>query len=226
MPPHGPSTTPPGAAAAGLGSKIQAFVIGSANMISTLGVPRAIGIVIMGVFVASFAGDHPGHSHEAPALCHSGTWFRHQSQTSSEQMGRHRPGGYHRPDPGLCQRSRRKRRPDPLAPLRSSQPDPGSPGPDYRFGLSEKTGRHQMAYSRPSRRLHEYNDPLGPLSQRRELRRRGQRPAVHRQRPGYHPGPLDSDRRFLQHLHIQSGTEKGRRITLFFGGADLQLPRL
>jgi len=44
------------AASAGLGSKIAAFVIGSANMISFLGIPKAIAVVIMGVFVASFAG--------------------------------------------------------------------------------------------------------------------------------------------------------------------------
>jgi carbon starvation protein len=44
------------AAAAGLGSKVQAFVDGAANMISTTGVPRGIAVVIMGVFVASFAG--------------------------------------------------------------------------------------------------------------------------------------------------------------------------
>jgi carbon starvation protein len=44
------------AAAAGLGSKIAAFVVGSANMIATLGIPKNICIVIMGVFVASFAG--------------------------------------------------------------------------------------------------------------------------------------------------------------------------
>lgn len=40
----------------GLGSKISAFVIGSANMIASIGIPREIAIVIMGVFVASFAG--------------------------------------------------------------------------------------------------------------------------------------------------------------------------
>jgi len=44
------------AAAAGLGSKISAFVDGSANMIAALGMPKAIGLTIMGVFVASFAG--------------------------------------------------------------------------------------------------------------------------------------------------------------------------
>jgi len=44
------------AAAAGLGSKIGAFVVGSANMISSFGIPNNIAIVIMGVFVASFAG--------------------------------------------------------------------------------------------------------------------------------------------------------------------------
>jgi len=44
------------AAAKGLGSKITAFVVGSANMIETLGIPNGIAIVIMGVFVASFAG--------------------------------------------------------------------------------------------------------------------------------------------------------------------------
>ena len=44
------------AAAAGLGSKVGAFVIGSANMIETLGIPVNITITIMGVFVASFAG--------------------------------------------------------------------------------------------------------------------------------------------------------------------------
>jgi len=44
------------AAAAGLGSKINAFVIGAANMIGQLGIPHGVCIVIMGVFVASFAG--------------------------------------------------------------------------------------------------------------------------------------------------------------------------
>ena len=44
------------AAAAGLGSKINAFVVGSANMVETLGIPVGITITIMGVFVASFAG--------------------------------------------------------------------------------------------------------------------------------------------------------------------------
>ncbi|MBN1407355.1 MAG: carbon starvation protein A [Calditrichaceae bacterium] len=43
-------------AAAGLGSKIGAFANGAANMIATIGIPHHIGIVIMGVFVASFAG--------------------------------------------------------------------------------------------------------------------------------------------------------------------------
>lgn len=44
------------AAAAGLGSKIAAFVDGSANIISTIGIPKTFAAVIMGVFVASFAG--------------------------------------------------------------------------------------------------------------------------------------------------------------------------
>jgi len=43
------------AAAAGLGSKISAFVVGAANMIGSLGIPKGIALVIMGVFVASFA---------------------------------------------------------------------------------------------------------------------------------------------------------------------------
>lgn len=43
-------------AAAGLGSKIGAFANGAANMIASIGIPINIGIVIMGVFVASFAG--------------------------------------------------------------------------------------------------------------------------------------------------------------------------
>ncbi|MCB2205927.1 carbon starvation protein A [bacterium] len=44
------------AAAAGLGSKVKAFVDGAANMIAMTGIPRSIAVVIMGVFVASFAG--------------------------------------------------------------------------------------------------------------------------------------------------------------------------
>jgi len=44
------------AAAAGLGSKVGAFVNGSANMIASLGLPNGFAVVIMGVFVASFAG--------------------------------------------------------------------------------------------------------------------------------------------------------------------------
>jgi carbon starvation protein len=44
------------AGANGLGSKVSAFVVGAANMVATFGVPKNIAIVIMGVFVASFAG--------------------------------------------------------------------------------------------------------------------------------------------------------------------------
>ncbi|GAB6146941.1 carbon starvation CstA family protein [Desulfocicer niacini] len=44
------------AAAAGLGSKVGAFVNGAANMIAATGMPMSFAIVIMGVFVASFAG--------------------------------------------------------------------------------------------------------------------------------------------------------------------------
>ncbi len=43
-------------AAAGLGNKIAAFVTGAANFITALGIPKNIAIVVMGVFVASFAG--------------------------------------------------------------------------------------------------------------------------------------------------------------------------
>ncbi|BDQ33487.1 carbon starvation CstA family protein [Pseudodesulfovibrio portus] len=44
------------AAAAGLGSKVAAFVFGAANMIETVGIPHGVALAIMGVFVASFAG--------------------------------------------------------------------------------------------------------------------------------------------------------------------------
>lgn len=44
------------AAAAGLGSKISAFVDGSANMIMMVGIPKTFTLAIMAVFVASFAG--------------------------------------------------------------------------------------------------------------------------------------------------------------------------
>jgi len=43
-------------AAKGLGAKVGAFVDGSANMMSFIGVPVALGATIMGVFVACFAG--------------------------------------------------------------------------------------------------------------------------------------------------------------------------
>ncbi|MBN2551369.1 MAG: carbon starvation protein A [Spirochaetales bacterium] len=44
------------AGAAGLGSKVAAFVVGGANMVASFGIPKAIAIIVMGVFVASFAG--------------------------------------------------------------------------------------------------------------------------------------------------------------------------
>jgi carbon starvation protein len=44
------------AAAAGLGSKVGAFVNGAANMIASTGLSFKIALVVMGVFVASFAG--------------------------------------------------------------------------------------------------------------------------------------------------------------------------
>ena len=43
------------AAAAGLGSKVSAFVDGSANMLGAVGIPKGVALVIMGDFVASFA---------------------------------------------------------------------------------------------------------------------------------------------------------------------------
>jgi carbon starvation protein len=39
----------------GLGNRLSAFIVGSANMIAALGVPSKIALTIMGVFVASFA---------------------------------------------------------------------------------------------------------------------------------------------------------------------------
>jgi carbon starvation protein len=42
--------------AEGLGANITAVVVGAANMMSTLRVPQSLGIAIMGVFIASFAG--------------------------------------------------------------------------------------------------------------------------------------------------------------------------
>jgi len=44
------------AGAAGLPAKVGAVVVGSANMMSTIGIPMGLGVVIMGVFIASFAG--------------------------------------------------------------------------------------------------------------------------------------------------------------------------
>jgi carbon starvation protein len=44
------------AAANGLGSKVGAFVEGGANMVAVLGIPKVIAVIVMGVFVASFAG--------------------------------------------------------------------------------------------------------------------------------------------------------------------------
>ncbi|NQU11440.1 carbon starvation protein A, partial [bacterium] len=43
-------------ASSGLTAKLSAVVVGSANMMSAIGIPRDLGIVIIGVFVASFAG--------------------------------------------------------------------------------------------------------------------------------------------------------------------------
>lgn len=44
------------AGAKGLGAKLVAVVVGAANMMASVGVPNAIGRVVMGVFIASFAG--------------------------------------------------------------------------------------------------------------------------------------------------------------------------
>lgn len=43
-------------AGSGLGAKLDAFVTGTANMIAASGFPRSIAVVIMGLFIASFAG--------------------------------------------------------------------------------------------------------------------------------------------------------------------------
>jgi carbon starvation protein len=43
-------------ASAGLASKLSAVVVGCANIMTSLGIPQSMGMVIMGVFIASFAG--------------------------------------------------------------------------------------------------------------------------------------------------------------------------
>ena len=45
----------PGPRASGLSAKLSAFVIGSANMIEAIGIPKEIAMTIMGVFLVSFA---------------------------------------------------------------------------------------------------------------------------------------------------------------------------
>jgi len=42
--------------AAGLGAKLTAVVVGAANMMGTIKLPEAVGVTLMGVFIASFAG--------------------------------------------------------------------------------------------------------------------------------------------------------------------------
>lgn len=42
--------------AAGMGAKLTAVVVGAANMMGRLGIPETVGIALMGVFIASFAG--------------------------------------------------------------------------------------------------------------------------------------------------------------------------
>ncbi len=43
-------------ASQGLASKINAVVIGSANMLESIWIPKSLGIIVIGVFIASFAG--------------------------------------------------------------------------------------------------------------------------------------------------------------------------
>jgi len=43
-------------AASGLAAKLNAFVLGSANMLGSFGIPKIFSLTIMGVFIASFAG--------------------------------------------------------------------------------------------------------------------------------------------------------------------------
>jgi carbon starvation protein len=42
--------------AKGLGDKLQPVVIGASNIMGSLGIPQTLGLAIMGVFIASFAG--------------------------------------------------------------------------------------------------------------------------------------------------------------------------
>ncbi|UCD52508.1 MAG: carbon starvation protein A [Phycisphaerales bacterium] len=42
--------------ASGMGAKLTAVVVGAANMMGRLGIPETVGIALMGVFIASFAG--------------------------------------------------------------------------------------------------------------------------------------------------------------------------
>ncbi len=44
------------AGAKGMSAKLSAVVVGASNMMATLGVPQTVGITLMGVFIASFAG--------------------------------------------------------------------------------------------------------------------------------------------------------------------------
>jgi carbon starvation protein len=45
-----------GVTGGGIDGKVAAVVIGAANMLEAIGIPKVIGVIIMGVFIASFAG--------------------------------------------------------------------------------------------------------------------------------------------------------------------------
>jgi len=150
-------------AAGGLDSKIAAVVVGAGNMIGTLGVPKALGIVIMGVFIASFAGTTLD------------TATRIQRYVISELAG----GWKLKPLANRWARKARSRGHDPLADVRSGQSAPGRSGAAVDHHLPQASPPVGLVADVRALRGHASDDPLGHRVQRGELPASGARAGRH-----------------------------------------------
>jgi carbon starvation protein len=142
----------------GLTDKIAPVVVGAANMMAKLGLPHTIGITLMGVFIASFAGttlDTSTRAGNGP-----------EDPFPNQQMGGNHLRGADRRGISVRYGSGRHWRDEALASLRDCQPASGSIGFAGGHVVFENQGRLEVRGHRPTLPDHAGHHQLGDGQER------------------------------------------------------------
>lgn len=108
---------------------LGAAVLGGANLMGALGIPVALGTVVMGVFIVSFAGTTLDTATRIQRYAVSEIAAGLRIHGPVQPLGGHGRGGGHRRAAGVLRRTQRPRGHEAMADVRRGEPTPGGAGP-------------------------------------------------------------------------------------------------